>query len=95
MTPGLALFYGGMVRRKNVLSSMLHSYIMLGVVSILWIVAGYTIAFGKSKTGWFGGFEFLFGNGISMKEAYPYTTPLGTIPAGGFMLETQVASVRP
>ncbi len=86
MTPGLALFYGGMVRRKNVLSTMLHSFIMLGVVSILWVVAGYSIAFGKSTTGWFGGFEYLFGNGISMKDAYPYTEPLGTVSAGAFML---------
>lgn len=86
MTPGLALFYGGMVRRKNVLSTMLHSFIMLGVVSILWVFAGYTIAFGKSSSGWFGGFEYLMGNGISMKDPYPYFEPIGTISAGAFML---------
>lgn len=86
MTPGLALFYGGMVRRKNVLSSMMHSFIMLGVVSIVWLVAGYSLAFGKTTNGLLGGFEFLFGNGVSMKDAYPYNSPLGTIPAGAFML---------
>lgn len=82
MTPALALFYAGMVRRRNVLSTMLHSFVMMGVVSILWIVAGYTIAFGKSANGLFGGFEFLFGNNVSMTE--PYGTQ--TIPAGLFML---------
>jgi Amt family ammonium transporter len=86
MTPGLALFYGGMVRRKNVLSTYLHSFVMLGVVSVLWLLAGYSLAFGKSANGLIGGFEFLGGNGISMKEPYTYFTPPTTIPAGLFML---------
>ncbi|MBM3215217.1 ammonium transporter [Candidatus Poribacteria bacterium] len=54
MVPGLALFYGGMVRRKNVLSSMMHSFIALGVVGIQWVVVGYSIAFGDSIGGWVG-----------------------------------------
>lgn len=86
MTPALALFYGGMVRRKNILSTFLHSFIMMGIVSILWLVLTYTMAFGKSSNGFVGGFEFLMGNGISMKDPYPYFSPLGTIPAGAFML---------
>ncbi|HEY0865798.1 MAG TPA: ammonium transporter [Fimbriimonas sp.] len=85
MTPGLALFYAGMVRRKNVLSTMMHSFIMLGVVSVVWLLVGYSIAFGKSS-GWIGGLEFLFGNGVSMKEPYPHLTPPMTIPNGLFML---------
>jgi Amt family ammonium transporter len=86
MTPGLALFYGGMVRRKNVLSTYLHSFIMLGVISILWLVVGYSVAFGKTSSGFFGGFEFLMGNGVSMKAPYPYFDPAPTIPNGLFML---------
>ena len=87
MTPALALFYGGMVRRKNVLSTMLHSFVMLGIVSILWLVVGYSVAFGKSSSGLVGNpFEYLFGNGISMHDPYPYASPPGTIPAGVFML---------
>lgn len=85
MTPGLALFYGGMVRRKNVLSTYLHSYIMLGFISILWLVVGYSIAFGKG-TPFFGSLEFLMGNGVSMKDPYPYFDPKPTIPNGLFML---------
>ncbi len=85
MTPGLALFYGGMVRRKNVLSTMLHSFVMMGIVSIVWILLTYSLAFGKSN-GWIGGLEYLWGHGISMRSPYPYMTPSQTVPEGLFML---------
>jgi Amt family ammonium transporter len=84
MTPALALFYAGMVRRKNVLSTMMHSFIMLGIVSVLWLVAGYSLAFGKGTTAFIGSLEFLMGNGVSMKESYPHAAQ--TIPHGLFML---------
>lgn len=51
MTPGLSFFYGGMVRAKNVISTMLQSFIALGVISILWIVVGFSLAFGESLGG--------------------------------------------
>ena len=55
MTPGLALFYGGMVRSKNVLSTVLQSFVCLGVVSIIWVVYGYSLAFGPDVNGlWTG-----------------------------------------
>ena len=54
MVPGLALFYGGMVRRKNILGTMMHSMVALAVVGILWIVVGYALAFGDSQNGWIG-----------------------------------------
>ena len=62
MTPGLALFYGGMVRRKNVLSTFLHSFIMMGVVSIVWMLVGYTIAFGHTDNGLIGNFANALGH---------------------------------
>ncbi|TBR17835.1 ammonium transporter, partial [bacterium] len=46
MTPGLSFFYGGMVQRKNVISTMLQSFIAMGVVSILWVAVGFSLAFG-------------------------------------------------
>ena len=52
MTPGLAFFYGGMVHRKNVLSTMMKSVVAAGVVGVLWIVVGYSLAFGKTVNGW-------------------------------------------
>ena len=45
--PGLALFYGGLVRRKNVLSTMMHSFILMAVVTVIWAIVGYSLAFGK------------------------------------------------
>ncbi len=58
MTPALALFYGGMVSRKNVLSTLMHSLVALPIVSILWALFGYSLVFGQSHAGLIGGFEF-------------------------------------
>ena len=54
MTPGLAYFYGGMVNHKNVISTMLQSFIAMGVISVIWIVFGFSLAFGDSLGGWIG-----------------------------------------
>src|SRR6476661_2715426 len=54
MTPGLAFFYGGMVHRKNVISTMIKSVVAAGVVSVLWIVVGYSLCFGKDINGVIG-----------------------------------------
>ena len=54
MVPGLALFYGGMVRRKNVLGTMMHSMVALAIVGIQWVLIGYCLAFGESQAGWIG-----------------------------------------
>ena len=66
MTPGLAFFYGGMVHRKNVLSTMIKSFVAAGVVSILWITVGYSLAFGDSIGGFIGNpFIHLFFKGVN------------------------------
>jgi Amt family ammonium transporter len=83
MTPGLALFYGGLVRSKNVLSTVMHSFIMIGLVSVLWAVAGYSLAFGKSLGGLFGGLEYLFLSGVGMGVE---GSPAPTIPHLAFMI---------
>src|SRR3954470_3380109 len=54
MTPGLAFFYGGMVHRKNILSTMIKSVVAAGVITVLWIVVGFSLAFGKSIGGFIG-----------------------------------------
>ncbi len=76
MTPGLALFYGGLVRSKNVLSTILQSFICLGMVSIIWVVYGYSIAFGPDIKGLSGNVEYLFLKGVDA-AAGPYSD---TIP---------------
>jgi Amt family ammonium transporter len=58
MTPGLALFYGGMVRSKNVLNMLMKNFITIGIVSVLWAVVGFTIAFGSDTGGIFGGLDY-------------------------------------
>ena len=55
MVPGLAMFYGGLVRTKNVLGTMMHSFIAMAVIGVLWAVCGYSLAFGKNILGgWIG-----------------------------------------
>jgi outer membrane receptor protein involved in Fe transport len=77
MTPALALFYGGMVQKKNVLNTMLLSFMMMGVISLIWVLVGYSFAFGKSANGLIGGTEYILGKNIALKT--PYGTQ--TIPA--------------
>ena len=59
MTPALALFYGGMGRAKSALNMMMMSFAAMGVTTIIWVLYGYSLAFGKSKNGLIGGFEHL------------------------------------
>ena len=76
MTPGLALFYGGMVGSKNVLSSFMHSFIALGIITLQWVVVGYSLAFGADMGGGFiGGFEFAFLNGVGLEPQEGSTIP--------------------
>jgi len=74
MTPGLALFYGGMVRRKNVLATLMHAFSALPIVTILWVVVGYSIAFGPSHGGLVGGLDhaFLAHVGVEAKGTVPH-----------------------
>lgn len=64
MTPALALFYGGLVRARNVLSTHMHSYASLGLITVLWAFVGYTLAFGEDLGGLIGNFSYLFLNGV-------------------------------
>lgn len=66
MVPGLAMFYGGLVRTKNVLGTMMHSFVAMALIGVLWAVCGYSLAFGKNILGGFVGWnnDYLFLNGI-------------------------------
>jgi Amt family ammonium transporter len=78
MTPGLALFYGGMVSRRNIISTMLQSFVCLGVVTISWIVVGFSLAFGESIRGIIGvpwAFPALAGVGAAPDAAFAATIP--------------------
>ncbi len=75
LIPGVGLFYGGMVRRKNVLSAFLRCFIVLGVVAVQWVVVGYSLAFGDDAWGGFeGGLGFLFLRDVGL-ESHPNLAP--------------------
>jgi Amt family ammonium transporter len=80
--PGLALFYGGLVRRKNVLGTMMQSFILMAVVTVVWAVAGYSLAYGEA-TPFFGDLRYAFLNGVG---AAPMTDYAPTIPHQTFMI---------
>src|SRR5258705_9921942 len=69
MTPGLAYFYGGMIDTKNIISTMLQSFIAMGVISVLWIVVGFSLAFGDTMGGFIGNPAtfFMFSNVLDGK----------------------------
>ncbi|MDY6851482.1 MAG: ammonia channel protein, partial [Thermodesulfobacteriota bacterium] len=67
MTPGLALFYGGMVRSKNSLGTIMHSFICLALATIVWVLWGYSLSFGHDIGGIIGGLNFLGLNGVGME----------------------------
>ncbi len=81
--PGLALFYGGLVRRKNVLGTMMHSFFLISVVSILWFVFGYSMAFGEGNAFFGNPTQFLFLQGVG---AAPQPDYAPTIPHQTFMI---------
>ena len=72
--PGLALFYGGLVRSRNVLSVLMQTMSIACLMSVLWLVAGYSIAFGPGTSGYWGGLDKAFLNGVGTEEL------TGTIP---------------
>ncbi|HYU93278.1 MAG TPA: ammonia channel protein, partial [Actinomycetota bacterium] len=81
MTPGLALFYGGLVRAKNVLGIVMQSFVALALVSVLWVLVGYTLAFGPDRGLAIGGLDFL---GLKGVGAAP-SALAPTVPASAFM----------
>jgi Amt family ammonium transporter len=80
--PGLALFYGGLVRKKNILGTMMQSFAMMGLVTIIWAICGYSLAFGHGNA-FIGSFEHLFLRGVTLT---PNTDYAATIPEQTFMI---------
>ncbi|MDD1754637.1 MAG: ammonium transporter [Methanothrix sp.] len=88
MIPGVGLFYGGMVRKKNAISTIIFSFAIMGIISLQWILYGYTLVFGKDISGLIGGLEFLglSGVGMDVKEGL-------TIPSLTFMVYQSMFAV--
>ena len=80
--PGLALFYGGLVRKKNVLGTMMHSFALMAIVTLLWGIIGYSLSFGSGNS-FIGGLQHLFLHGVGAEPEAAYAP---TIPAQTFMV---------
>jgi len=83
MTPGLALFYGGMVRQKNVLSTFMMSFALLGIIGVLWLLYGYSLSFGPDVGGVIGDFKFAGLMNVGQEPSDTYAT---TVPHLAFMV---------
>lgn len=83
MTPGLGLFYGGLVREKNVLSTIMHSFFILALISVQWVLWGYSLAFGPDFGGIIGGLNWFGLNGVGLEPNPDYAA---TIPHQAFMI---------
>ena len=83
MLPGLAFFYSGLVRGKNALATLMHSFMALGIVGLVWVLWGYSLAFGPSIGGIIGSLEWFGLQGVSATEPGPYAA---TIPHQAFMI---------
>lgn len=83
MTPALALFYGGMVRNKNVLGTIMHSFVLLGIITLEWVLWGYSMSFGPDHVSLVGGLEWFGLNNIGMEPSPDYGS---TIPHLAFMI---------
>jgi Amt family ammonium transporter len=81
--PGLALFYGGMVRQKNALATLMQSFIIMAVISIQWVLWGYSLAFGPDHGGLIGGLDWIGLRGVGQE---PFETYSKTVPHQAFML---------
>jgi Amt family ammonium transporter len=81
--PGLALFYGGLVRRKNVIGTMMQSFVLMCLVTMIWAVIGYSFAFGEGPTPFLGGLNYAFLHNVG---AAPNADYAGTIPQSTFMI---------
>jgi Amt family ammonium transporter len=83
MTPGLALFYGGMVRNKNILGTLMQSFVALGLITVEWVLWGYSLSFGPDHGGLIGGLDWFMLRGVGMTPSPDYGS---TIPHLAFMI---------
>jgi len=83
MTPGLAFFYGGLVRRKNVLSVLMQCFMIMCLISVQWVLFGYSLAFGPDMNGWVGSLEWMGLNGVGLDTHPDYAA---TFPHQAFMI---------
>ena len=93
MTPGVAFFYAGLVRRKNAAATIMHSFMTMGLVGVVWVLWGYSLAFGPTVGGFIGNLDWVGLRGVSAEAAGSYSD---TIPHQAFMIfQTMFAIITP
>lgn len=85
MTPGLAFFYGGLVRRKNVISTMMNCVAIMGISIVMWVAFGFSLSFGNDHAGLIGGFNWVFLNNVGW-EAGPYSDSIPALLFAAFQM---------
>lgn len=90
MTPGLAFFYGGLVRKKNVLTIMMQNFISMGIVTAIWVFGGFSLAFGPDFHGIIGNFQYFLLNGVGMT---PHASYGPTIPFATFFVYQEMFAI--
>jgi Amt family ammonium transporter len=90
MTPALGLFYGGMVREKNALSTIMHSFFILALISVQWTLWGYSLAFAPSRGGLIGGLDYVGLRGVGLEPNAAYAP---TVPHTAFMIYQMMFAV--
>jgi Amt family ammonium transporter len=93
MTPGLALFYGGMVRRKNTLSTIMMSFMTLGLIGVVWVIYGYSLSFGSGGGGFIGGFNFAFLNNVGQDPSTIYATTIPHLAFSAYQMMFAIITV--
>jgi Amt family ammonium transporter len=93
MTPGVAFFYGGMVRRKNFLSTLMMCFVTLGLIGLLWVVYGYSLSFGPDKGGIIGGLNFLGLIGVDQTPSSVYAATIPQLAFAAFQMMFAVITV--
>ncbi len=93
MTPGVAFFYGGMVRRKNFLSTLMMCFVTLGLIGLLWVAYGYSLSFGTDKAGIIGGLNFVGLLGVGQNPSSVYATTIPQLAFAAFQMMFAVITV--
>src|SRR5271157_1262784 len=93
MTPGVAFFYGGMVRRKNFLSTLMMCFVTLGLIGLLWVIYGYSLSFGPDKAGIIGGLNFVGLLGVGQNPSSIYATTIPQLAFAAFQMMFAVITV--
>jgi Amt family ammonium transporter len=93
MTPGVAFFYGGMVRRKNFLSTLMMCFVTLGLIGLLWVIYGYSLSFGPDKGGLIGGLDFIGLKGVGQTPSAVYAVTIPQLAFAAFQMMFAVITV--